>query len=310
MSSVIVALSDTEVIVGTDTLASPHEEGGHVQFFCSKAFMLPHMNMILAASGCSGFLEQWWLYLNTRKVFPGIESLAWSAQDELRSLWKRYKTENGLQEDRQQAVYQFGISEFTGEMLGFTYVSWDDFAPQEISHRVRGGSMIFAKPNCALPDADAMGVFPKAFVPMMLDQRDRQARKLYGPTSDGRVKIGGELQVHHLNQRGCAVYKLARFDDFDRVEKGLWGDFRASYAASHAPGALSTGSPVGDANELAAEVSAEQAAVVAEREAVSAAISAAAAAAGKSTEDWVRDVVLAAAAVGAHHTAGGEAADG
>jgi hypothetical protein len=251
MSSVIVALSDTEVIVGTDTLASPHVEGAHAQFFCSKAFMLPHVNMIMAASGCTGFLEEWWLHLNTRKVFPGIETLAWSAQDELRSLWTRYRARHSLRAHHEQAVYQFGISEFTGEMLGFVYVSWDDFAPEEISHRVRGANMIFAKPSCTLPEVEAMEELPRAFVPMMLEQRDRQARKLYSPDSDGRVKIGGELQIHHLNQSGCAVYKLVRFDDFDRVEKQLWGDFRAAFAATHARGAAANGIPVADADVMA-----------------------------------------------------------
>jgi hypothetical protein len=225
MSSLIFALSETEIILGTDTLATPYD--GAAPFFCSKAFTLPHMNMILAASGDTGFLERWWAYINTRMIFPGIETLGWSAQSELQAMWREYKQEMALPVEREQAIFHFGISEFTGEMLGFKHISWDDFLPEEISVRAKGQSMFFAKPDCAKPDLDdGMGSFPKAFLPMMLDQRARQAAQ-----PDGKVTIGGEIQIHHLNRAGCAVYKLARFDDYASVEKALWGDFRGKYAA-------------------------------------------------------------------------------
>ena len=225
MSSLIFALSETEIILGTDTLATPYD--GATAFFCSKAFTLPHMSMILAASGDTGFLERWWMYLNTRKVFPGIETLAWSAQSELQAMWREYKEEMALPAEREQAIFHFGISEFTGEMLGFTHISWDDFLPEEISFRAKGHNMIFARPVCAMPEGlDDMGGFPKAFLPMMLDQRARQAAR-----PEGEVTIGGDIQIHHLNQAGCAVYKLARFDDYVNVEKALWGDFRGEFAA-------------------------------------------------------------------------------
>ena len=84
--------------------------------------------------------------------------------------------------------------------------------------------MVFAKPICTRPnDADDMGGFPKAFLPMMLDQRARQAA-----LPDGKVKIGGDIQIHHLNRAGCAVYKLARFNDYVSVERALWVIFAAS----------------------------------------------------------------------------------
>jgi hypothetical protein len=225
MSSLIFALSETEIILGTDTLATPYD--GAAPFFCSKAFTLPHMNMILAASGDTGFLERWWAYINTRMIFPGIETLGWSAQSELQAMWREYKQEMALPAEREQAIFHFGISEFTGEMLGFAHISWDDFLPEEISVRAKGHNVIYARPNCAMPEGvDDMGGFPEAFLPMMLDQRARQAA-----APGGKVKIGGDIQIHHLNKAGCAVYKLARFDDYASVEKALWGDFRGTYAA-------------------------------------------------------------------------------
>jgi hypothetical protein len=227
MSSLIFALTETEIILATDTLATPYD--GAAAFFCSKAFTLPHMNMILAASGDTGFLERWWGHINTRWIFPGIETLGWSAQSELRRMWREYKEEMALSVEHEQAIFHFGVSEFTGEMLGFKHISWDDFEPEEISVRAKGENLIFAKPTCIMPkDLSDMGGFPQAFLPMMLDQRARQAAR-----PEGKVTIGGEIQIHHLNQAGCGVYKLSRFDDYVSVEKALWGDFRAEYAAKH-----------------------------------------------------------------------------
>lgn len=231
MSSVIFVINETEVILGTDTLAVPYEAEGGTCFFSSKAYSLPHMNMIMAASGDTNFLEKWWMYLNAHTVYPGIESVSWSAQANLQKMWREHKAEKSRPESCEQAIYMFGISEFTGEVLGFTHVSFeDDFRAEEISFRAKGQPMIFAKPNCTIPEnSQELGIV-KTFFTMMLDQRARQVGKLY-PGSDGRARIGGELQIHHLAREGCAVYKPARFDDYDDVEKALWGDFRAAHAA-------------------------------------------------------------------------------
>lgn len=223
MSSIIFAVSESEIILGTDTLAVPYKSGP--SYLCSKAFSLPHMNMVLASSGTVGFLERWWLHLNTGVAYPGIECLAASAQSELRTMWREYKEEMDLPAESEQAIYHFGVSEFTGEMLAFAHISWDDFLPVEMSVRAQGQNVMYAKPLCALPvDADDMGGLPQAFLPMMLDQRARQAA-----LPNGKVSIGGEIQIHHLTRDGCGVYKLARFDDYEAVEKALWGDFRAEH---------------------------------------------------------------------------------
>jgi len=41
--------------------------------------------------------------------------------------------------------------------------------------------------------------------------------------------LGGK----HLVSKDETRRKLGRFDDFDRVERALWGDFRADYARAH-----------------------------------------------------------------------------
>jgi hypothetical protein len=234
-------------------------------------------------------MEHWWQYLNERKVYPGVETLSWSASEELTKLWKAWKQDHpwpaGI--EHEQAIYHFGVSELTGEMLAYAHVSWDGFAAEEMSFRVRGQAMVFAKPNCTMPSVEAMSEFPRLFVPMMEEQRTLQATKGYGPDHSGEVTIGGELIVHHLNAYGCSVYKLARFDDYSAVESGLWGDFRAKYAASH-PAASEPVHVLPDACVVAAEVEAERV----RGEEFAQALVAVATAAGKSPEQWSRDVLV------------------
>jgi hypothetical protein len=178
----------------------------------------------------------------------------------LTKLWKAWKQDHpwpaGI--EHEQAIYHFGVSELTGEMLAYAHVSWDGFAAEEMSFRVRGQAMVFAKPNCTMPSVEAMSEFPRLFVPMMEEQRTLQATKGYGPDHSGEVTIGG-----------------------------LWGDFRAKYAASH-PAASEPVHVLPDACVVAAEVEAERV----RGEEFAQALVAVATAAGKSPEQWSRDVLV------------------
>jgi len=49
MSSLIVATDETQVLVVTDTLAT-HPDGRPLKF-TTKAFVVPHLNLIIAATG-------------------------------------------------------------------------------------------------------------------------------------------------------------------------------------------------------------------------------------------------------------------
>ena len=60
-------------------------------------------------------------------------------------MWRDYKKEMALPVEREQAIFHFGISEFTGEMLGFTHISWDDFLPRR--------SVFVQRSECGLCEA-------------------------------------------------------------------------------------------------------------------------------------------------------------
>jgi hypothetical protein len=73
MSSLIFYTEQEQAIIATDTLAvSP---GGSPFTFTTKAFHVPHLRMVIAGTGCGGFLDRWLCYLNSRMIVPGIDAL-------------------------------------------------------------------------------------------------------------------------------------------------------------------------------------------------------------------------------------------
>jgi hypothetical protein len=66
MSSLIFHTELEQAVIATDTLAvSP---GGRPFSLTSKAFHVPHLRMLIAGTGCGGFLDRWLCYLNSRMI--------------------------------------------------------------------------------------------------------------------------------------------------------------------------------------------------------------------------------------------------
>ncbi len=69
MSSLIVYTDQTQVLVVTDTLAT-HPDGRPVKF-TTKAFIVPHLNLIMASTGIMGFLGRWFVKVNDMVIVKG-----------------------------------------------------------------------------------------------------------------------------------------------------------------------------------------------------------------------------------------------
>ena len=150
-----------------------------------------------------------------------------NAPSELRSLWAEWKAKNPYppETEQEQLVLLFGVSELSGEMLGFHFVSFDDFAPEDLSFRTRKGPFLFAKPRCSCPQIEDMSEVPQAILDMMHEQRANQAGNVYN--GNGQVTIGGELELYYLSAAGCSIRTAHRFDDWETTAAALWGGFRA-----------------------------------------------------------------------------------
>jgi hypothetical protein len=214
MSSLIVVTDETQVLVATDSLAT-HPDGRPIKF-TTKAFIVPHLHLIMAATGVMGFLGRWFVRVNDGIIAKGIDNLDYHAPSILLSLWESCKKELSIPDDVTTSVYHFGFSEITGLIQSYRYKSAENFK----SDRMEPYGFL-VKPECRIPDDFK---FPQDIIAMMDEQRTIQASK----PKDERVYVGGEIHVHHLSENGFTVYTLHEFEDYARDETAIYDNHRAS----------------------------------------------------------------------------------
>jgi hypothetical protein len=214
MSSLIFYTDETQVLVATDTLATSPD--GEPLKFTTKAFIVPHLKLLIAGVGVGGFLGRWFIQINDMMIVRGIDNLDYHTPRVLASIWQGHKEEISIPERIMTTVYHFGISETTGLVHSFAYRSANDFR----SERLEPYGLRF-KPECPVPDDYSL---PQDLRKMMDDQRTIQASK----PKDERIYIGGEIEVHHLSESGFQVYTLDRFEDYARDETAIYDNFRDS----------------------------------------------------------------------------------
>jgi hypothetical protein len=198
MSSLIFYMDETQVVVGTDTLAT-HPDGRPFKF-STKAFIVPHLKLIMAGVGTAGFLGRWFVFMNDSLIVRGVDNLNYHTPRALRMLWQRYKQELSIPDRITTTVYHFGFSEDTGLIHSYAYRSISDFT----SERIEPYGLRF-KPECQVP---ANYSLPQDFITIMDEQRAVEASK----PKEERLYIGGEIELHYLSKDGFRVYTLHRFD--------------------------------------------------------------------------------------------------
>jgi hypothetical protein len=214
MSSLIVATDETQVLVVTDTLAT-HPDGRPLKF-TTKAFVVPHLNLIIAPTGIMGFLGKWFVRMNDMVIVKGIDNLDYHTPRILSSLWQGCKQELSIPDTITTSIYHFGFSEITGLVHSYRYRSAENFKSDRLEQY---GFLI--KPECRIPENLAS---PEDFIKMMDEQRMIQASK----PKDERVYVGGEIQVHHLSKDGFRIFTLHRFEDYTRDETAIYDKFHIS----------------------------------------------------------------------------------
>lgn len=208
MSSLIFYTDPQQVLVATDTLAASPD--GSPLLFTSKAHYLPHIRTIIAGTGLGGFSVQWALTANSRMMVRGIENLDFHTANGLRTLWAEHEEQYVLA-GMTTTVYQFGLSEDSGEMVGFAYRSQNNF----ISERLEYG--IGVKPECSIPEGNLL----EHIETMMNEQREIQSTV---PASE-RVYIGGEAVALHLTKDGCRMWRLFEFPDFRANQNAIFREY-------------------------------------------------------------------------------------
>ncbi|WP_432454839.1 hypothetical protein ACRRS0_05135 [Agarivorans sp. QJM3NY_29] len=209
MSSLIFYTQPDAAVVATDTLAVSPD--GSPFSFCTKAGYIPHLKTIIAGTGAGGFSSQWLVHASTRMVVRGIHNLDFHTQKGLRDLWETYKKEYSLTDESTTTVYQFGISEESGEVVSFAYRSTNNFKSEPLQF----GTGV--KPACTVLEGNLLDLIPV----MMAEQRKNEAGK---PQSE-KVFIGGEIIALVLTKEGCNHIKIGEFEDFATDEKAVFENF-------------------------------------------------------------------------------------
>jgi hypothetical protein len=211
LSSLIAHIDENQVLVATDTLATSPD--GNPLMFTTKAFIVPHLRMIIAGTGVGGFLDRWFVRINNNLIVRGIDNLNYHTPRHLTAIWDGFEKEFPFSGERTTTVYHFGFSEVTGLIHSYVYGSTNNFQPKALKY----GAAV--KPECTVPNDYN---FPEDIKTLMNEQRAIQSLR----PKEQRVHIGGEIQVHHLMKSGFNVFTLAEFEDRDKDEKAIYENFQ------------------------------------------------------------------------------------
>jgi hypothetical protein len=215
MSSLIFHTEERQVLVATDTLATSPD--GKPLMFTTKAFIIPHLRMVVVGTGAGGFLGKWFVQINDRMVVRDIDNLDYHTPDCLSTIWSEHKQEfSTVPNEITATIYHLGFSEETGLIRSYAYRSVNNFRSESLSQYG-----IRVKPECSVPEGY---ILPTDIKKMMLQQRAIQS---FLPKEE-RIYIGGEIQIHQLTEAGFAVVTLDKFEDYDSDERAIYGNFRSN----------------------------------------------------------------------------------
>lgn len=183
--------------------------------FTTKAFVVPHLKMIVAGTGVAGFLGRWFVQINDRMVVRGVDHVDYHTPRTLAAVWREHRQEFAIPASAATAIYHFGFSEETGQVHSFVYKSKSNFRSEQLRHGLG------VEPECSIPKEYEL---PTDIKSMMLEQRAIQASR---PKPD-RISIGGEIQIHHLTERGFRILTVDKFEDHDADELAIYENFRSN----------------------------------------------------------------------------------
>jgi hypothetical protein len=211
MSSLIFHIDKDQAFVAVDTLAT--DINGEPLMFTSKAFILPHLRMIMCGTGSGGFLGKWFIRVNDNMVVQGIDNLDYHATSTLQDLWQEHTDQLRKEYLGTATIYHFGFSETTKLIACYVYRSENNFKSEV--HEQYG---IGVKPEC---NVIKNYEFPKDIPAMMNEQRTIQSTK---PISE-KVYIGGEIIIFHLERKGILTYFLKKFEDYNETKARIISNY-------------------------------------------------------------------------------------
>ena len=199
MSSLLFYTDEKEAIVATDTLL--HYSVDTPPGFASKAISIPHMRMIIAATGSALLFSRWIGLVNNQGFALDVDAVDAHALQELQALWRELNRHVPALQDQTATIYHFGISDDSGKIHGFAYRSVSDFKSERLDYGLG------VKPELIDMAGIDWNSFPACASEIMRAQSRQEDQK-----PRDRVYIGGTTEVTHLTKDGFSIYSLGSLD--------------------------------------------------------------------------------------------------
>jgi len=124
------SLSPGAIIVVTDTFATTMSGDPHM--LVTKCGIVPHLDLVVAGTGIAELPERWRNMLYSQVLCRDIDMLDTHAPAALRQVWADLEFEHAdpIANGASATVYHLGLSERTGEYVGYVYRSSNGFASE------------------------------------------------------------------------------------------------------------------------------------------------------------------------------------
>ena len=149
---------------------------------------------------------RWTVALDEQILSLDIEMLNEYAPEVISRIWKDLGEEHDLR-GRTSTIYHFGLSERTGQYVGFAYRSAHGFVPDPIPH-----GFGVKRPWPSWTDSPRPRTCRTGFALVMAVRAEQDALAL-----EDRIFVGGALTLTMLGDGVNVTSEIHRFDDFDKV---------------------------------------------------------------------------------------------
>lgn len=190
------------IVVVTDTLATAPD--GTPSFFKTKAFPIPHLQMVVAMTGLANLGERLIDRLYTSMLARDVDMAAQHTTGALTAITRELAAEFGPY-DGTSTIYYFGYSSQRSQYIRYAFRSTSKFIP-ELS--TDGGFGVKPHP---------VGPFESASTfPAMIELAERIRAEQAGIPLVERTHVGGQLTLTVLRDRQITTLQLHEFSDAEQ----------------------------------------------------------------------------------------------
>lgn len=198
MTALNFLIEPQRVCIAMDTLSTESEAKPHL--FCSKIFLLPHLQGVMCGTGAFPIVIDWFVAIQSEILVRDIPHLDEFTPGFLRSIAAKH----GMANDVRATVYHFGYSQLAGEYRAFAYRSTNSFTSEPLVHGLG------IKPPI---DVEPFTELPAGFIRLIYRQREQDRAAI----AADQVGIGGEIQFLVMTPRLFQLSTCHRYEDYEAL---------------------------------------------------------------------------------------------